>query len=99
MTWSELVEGAASVAILPKYPKPGTRRTVPKKVAQKMLRATFNVIAEETLHGRRVAIPGFGVFTLRKRKERTIRNPQTNQLMQLPATQTIGFRCSKTIKR
>lgn len=99
MTWSELTEGAASVGILPKHPRKGRQRVVPKSVAYKMLRSTFNVIAEKVMHGGRVAIPGFGVFTLRKRKARTIRNPQTNQLMELPATQTIGFRCSSTIKR
>lgn len=99
MTWQQLVEGAASVGILPKYPKPGRARTIPTKVAHRMLRSAFNVIAEEVLHGRRVAIPGFGVFTKRTRKARRIRNPQTRELMELGESTTIGFRCSKTIKR
>lgn len=99
MTWKELVEGCASVGILPKYPKPGTRRSVPKKTAETMLRATFNVIAEKALHGERVSIPGFGVFYKRTRKSRRIANPQTKELMQLPATVSIGFRTSKQVSR
>lgn len=99
MTWNELVEGAASVGILPKYPAPGHRRSVPKNVALKMLRSTFVVIAEKVLHGERVVIPGFGVFTKRTRKARKVRNPQTHEMMELGSSTTIGFRCSKSIKR
>jgi len=99
MTWNQLVKGHASAGILPRFRPHAVRRVVPKKTAEAMLRATFNVIAEKALHGERVVIPGFGVFYKRTRKSRRIRNPQTLELMQLPRTVSIGFRTSKAISR
>ena len=41
--------------------------------------------------------PGFGTFTIRHRKSRSIRNPQTNAIMILPETKTIGFRPARAV--
>jgi nucleoid DNA-binding protein len=87
MTWDDMVEKVAAVG------------KVPKKASHMMLRAAFSTIAEEAIHGRRMLVPGFGVFTRRMRKTRTIRNPKTRELMQLGESISIGFRCSSTIKR
>ncbi|HEY0883049.1 MAG TPA: HU family DNA-binding protein, partial [Archangium sp.] len=42
--------------------------------------------------------PGFGTWSIRTRKARKIRNPQTNEIMKLKATKTIGFRPAKELK-
>lgn len=45
-------------------------------------------------HGR-CRIAGLGVFSLRTRKARRIRNPITGDMMQLQETKTVHFRPSK----
>lgn len=96
MTWKEFVDGAAAVAILPEY---HNRRGVPKKVVEKVLRSVFVKIADEAIHGRRVTIPGFGVFVRSVRKARKIANPITKEPIMLPVSTTIRFRASRNIKR
>ena len=46
----------------------------------------------------RFSYPGFGTWSMRTRKARKIRNPQTNEIMKLKATKTIGFRPAKELK-
>lgn len=65
----------------------------------RVVRQLFADIAEEALHGRRVLIPGFGIFVKKTRRARRVRNPQTRELMILPPAVSVGFRCSKAIKR
>ncbi len=48
--------------------------------------------------GGRVAIPGFGIFTLRKRKARRVLNPSTKAAMVLPESTTVGFRPAKKLR-
>ena len=69
------------------------------KDVDRVLRQLFADIAEEALHGRRVGIPNFGVFLKKTRRARQVRNPQTHELMRLPRAVSVGFRCSKAIKR
>lgn len=83
MTKAELVE---QVAIK-------TAQT--KRSTEQFIEAIFDGIAEAVKKDGRFSYPGFGTWSLRKRKARTIRNPQTHELMQLPASFTIGFRQSK----
>lgn len=96
MTWAELVSGHASVGILPKVHR---HRGVPKKTAQTMLTATFNVIAEQVLSGDSLTVPGFGTFYRVQRKARRVRNPKTGEMMMLPERTAVGFRMSKAGKR
>jgi DNA-binding protein HU-beta len=46
----------------------------------------------------RFSYPGFGTWSMRSRKARKIRNPQTNEIMKLKASKTIGFRPAKELK-
>ena len=41
---------------------------------------------------------GFGIWTLRVRPARRIRNPATKQLMVIPASPEVRFRASKRLK-
>lgn len=63
--------------------------------ARAVLQAIFLRAAHELEVSGRFAIPGVGVFTVRTRKARTIRNPVTKELMRLPETKTVHFRPSK----
>ena len=98
MTWVELVTGAASVGILPKR-MAARARAVPKKVAKTMLSATFVAIADAVLHGRRVAVPGFGVFYQARRKARRVKCIKTGEWRDIPAQVGIGFHTSSSIRR
>jgi len=42
--------------------------------------------------------PGFGSFTVRKRKARQGRNPQTGETIKIKASKTVGFKPAKALK-
>jgi DNA-binding protein HU-beta len=69
-----------------------------KKHAEAFIEHLFAKISEAVIRTGRFAYPGFGVWTLRTRKARKIRNPQNNDIMQLKASKTIGFRPAKELK-
>jgi DNA-binding protein HU-beta len=43
----------------------------------------------------RLRVPGLGVFTVRHRKARNIRNPQTGEMMRLPRQRYVHFRAER----
>ena len=86
MTKAELVEAVAAQ----------TRLT--KKNAAEILDVVFSNIGKAVKKDTRFSYPGFGTWSLRSRKARKIRNPQTNEIMKLKASKTIGFRPAKELK-
>ncbi|MBM4379298.1 MAG: HU family DNA-binding protein [Deltaproteobacteria bacterium] len=86
MTKAELVEQVAAQANLT------------KKNAAEILDVVFNNIGKAVKKDARFSYPGFGTWSLRSRKARKIRNPQTNEIMKLKASKTIGFRPAKELK-
>lgn len=86
MTKAELVE---TVAVQ-------TRLT--KKSAAEIIDVVFNNIGKAVKAENRFSYPGFGTWTMRSRKARKVRNPQTNEIMKLKASKTIGFRPAKELK-
>ncbi|MEK1833086.1 HU family DNA-binding protein, partial [Priestia megaterium] len=42
---------------------------------------------------------GFGTFEVRERAERTGRNPQTGEIMQIPASKIASFKAGKELKQ
>jgi DNA-binding protein HU-beta len=87
MTKAELVEAVASQSKLT------------KKSAAGILDVVFNNIGKAVKNETRFSYPGFGTWSLRSRKARKIRNPQTNEIMKLKASKTIGFRPAKELKQ
>ncbi len=87
MTKAELVEAVAAE----------TRMT--KKDAAEILEVVFANIGKAVKADERFSYPGFGTWSLRSRKARKIRNPQTNEMMKLKASRTIGFRPAKELKQ
>ena len=43
-------------------------------------------------------ITGFGTFTVRERKARTGRNPQTGEEIKIKASKTVSFKAGKQLK-
>ena len=56
-------------------------------------------IIKSTLEsGEDLLITGFGKFTVKKKKTRTGRNPQTEKPLQLDARKVVLFRCSAVLR-
>jgi DNA-binding protein HU-beta len=49
----------------------------------------------QAANGRVVDLRGFGAFRFAKRAARTVRNPVTKELMQLPETRYLSFRATR----
>ena len=86
MTKAELVESVAA------------QTKLTKKAAAQVLEVVFNTIGKAVKKDDRFSYPGFGTWSMRSRKARKIRNPQTNEMMKLKASKTIGFRPAKELK-
>lgn len=87
MTKQELVEQVAQQSRLT------------KKAAAEILEVVFSNIGKAVKRDERFSYPGFGTWSMRSRKARKIRNPQTNEIMKLKASKTIGFRPAKELKQ
>lgn len=86
MTKTELIDKIASGAGLTKAD------------AEKALNATLNAIKVALKKGQKVALIGFGTFSVAKRKARKGRNPQTGEELKIPATKVPKFTAGKTLK-
>jgi DNA-binding protein HU-beta len=86
MTKAELVESVAA------------QTKLTKKAAAEILDVVFRSIGKAVKKDDRFSYPGFGTWSMRSRKARVIRNPQTNEPMKLKASKTIGFRPAKELK-
>ena len=69
-----------------------------KKESEEALKAVIDTIQEQVNLNKRVALPGFGVFSLRERAARNGRNPQTGEPLKIAASKAPGFSASKTWK-
>ncbi|HWH76464.1 MAG TPA: HU family DNA-binding protein [Candidatus Binatus sp.] len=87
MTKADLVEAVATAAQLN------------KRVAGEAVDATFEGIAKAIRKSKRFQVPGFGTFTVRSRKARKGRNPQTGAAITIKASRTVGFKPAPDLKK
>jgi len=87
MTKGDLVEAVAKSA------------NITKRAASEAVDATFEGISREIKKGKRFQVSGFGTFTVRSRKARKGRNPQTGAVISLKASRTVGFKLAPTLKK
>lgn len=69
----------------------------PKSEAQKHFEAFEQVVAEALKGGEEVQITGFGKFSVRERKAREGRNPQTGEKMKIAASKVPAFSASNAL--
>ena len=69
-----------------------------KRLAGDVLNAAFEAISKAIKKEKRFTYPGFGTFTVRNRKARTGRNPQTGAAIKIKASKTVGFKPAPTLK-
>ena len=87
MTKAELIEAIAR----------STRQ--PKKLVATTVDLAFDQIARAIRKDKRFWVPGFGTFTVRRRKPRAGFNPRTNMPMTIPAARTVGFRPAPQLRK
>jgi DNA-binding protein HU-beta len=71
---------------------------VPGGEAQKYFWAFERVVTEALKSGEEVRITGFGKFSVRERKAREGRNPQTGEKMKIPASKVPAFSAGNALK-
>lgn len=86
MTKAELVAAVAEKA------------DITKKDAEAAVKATFEAVADALKAGDKVAVAGFGTFSVKKRAARTATNPQTKEKVELPETTVPAFKAGKALK-
>ena len=69
-----------------------------KKDAEALLGAFTSTVEEALVEGDKVQLVGFGTFEVSERPERTGRNPQTGEVMQIAASTTPKFKAGKALK-
>lgn len=67
-------------------------------VAADAVNAMVDAIIEKLAEGDEVAILGFGSFKVAERSARTARNPQTGEMVEVPASKAVTFKLSKSLK-
>jgi DNA-binding protein HU-beta len=72
---------------------------LPKKTAAQALEVAFDQIARAIRRDKRFWVPGFGTFTVRRRRARAGFNPRTKTAMTIPAARTVGFRPAPELKK
>ncbi len=71
---------------------------IPKREAEKVLKAFTETVVEELKKGEKVQILGFGTFEVADRPAREGRNPLTGEKMEIKASKSPKFKVSKTLK-
>lgn len=69
-----------------------------KAQVKEILDLSLDMIVKKVKKDERVALSGFGTFTLRKRAARKGRNPATGEAVKVKASKSIGFKVAKAAK-
>ena len=86
MKKAELVEAVAEKAGLTKAD------------ATRAIEALFDTVKTAMVKGERVAIPGFGTFSVGERAAREGRNPRTGATVQIAARKAVTFKAGSALK-
>jgi DNA-binding protein HU-beta len=71
---------------------------LPKTKTASIIDAFLDTLAATLAVGEQVAIPGFGIFTVKTRAARVGRNPRTGGDLQIPEAVVVGFKAAKALK-
>lgn len=69
-----------------------------KSDSEKALKAFTDAITDALKAGEKVALVGFGTFSVGQRAARTGKNPQTGAQINIPAAKTPKFKAGKALK-
>jgi DNA-binding protein HU-beta len=89
MTKAELIERVCET---------NRNRELSKAACSEIVDSVFDILGTCIKREKRFTYPGFGTWTVRKRKARKGRNPQTGQEITIQASRTVGFRPAPKLK-
>lgn len=69
-----------------------------KKLVGEIVDSVFGNVSKAIKKDKRFAFPDFGTFTVKKRKARIGRNPQTGEKIKIKASKTVGFKPAPSFK-
>ena len=87
MTKAEIIEKMAAKA------------KISKRAAGIALNTFISSVASALKRGDRVALVGFGTFSVAKRKARKARNPRTGETIHIPAKKAPKFKAGRELKK
>ena len=90
MTKAELINAILKTKGLPE---------LTKKATGEIVDAVFANLAKAIKKEKRFVFPGFGTFTVRRRKARKGRNPRTGEEIKIAATKTVTFKPAPQLKK
>ena len=70
-----------------------------KRILDIILNDLLNIIVENLKKNKKVKISNFGTFYIRHKKQRTGRNPKTNEKKTISAREVVLFKPSKEFKK
>lgn len=71
---------------------------LPKKDSTDIVELLFDTMKTTLEKGKNLKISGFGSFTVRQKKSRLGRNPQTGQAMEITARKVVTFKPSQVLR-
>ena len=74
------------------------KAVISRAAASKAVDAAVETITKAVKKGDKVALVGFGTFSMSKRKARTGRNPRTGAMLKIPARKAPKFTAGKAFK-
>ena len=66
--------------------------------ANAVVQAVLDIIEESLVNGEEVKLSGFGIFEKKERAGRVGTNPSTGEKINIPASRSISFKPSKSLK-
>ena len=75
-----------------------THLGIPKKDCIRIVESVFEIIKDDLGKGNDVMISGFGKWTVKAKKKRKGRNPQTGKELMINARKVVTFRPSQVLK-
>ena len=76
----------------------GKEAKISKASAEKVINAFTNTVIKALKKGDKLALTGFGTFSVARRRARTGRNPQTGKEMKIPASRVAKFKAGNLLK-
>ena len=76
----------------------GKEAKISKASAEKTVNAFTHTVMKALKKGDKLALTGFGTFSVVKRRARTGRNPKTGKEIKIPATRVAKFKAGNLLK-
>lgn len=74
------------------------RLGIPKRDCFSYVESLFDILKDELVKGNDVMISGFGKWSVRAKKERRGRNPQTGEALRIGSRKVVTFKSSNVLR-